>query len=131
MNVGDYVIYNSCNVICKVIELNKYDNTIVNILSLTEIKNNKFTYPIKRALTIIESDYEKGLRSKASTGSIFALRAVNNLLVMRSRFRLRSPMTILPTNNTTTSPPDMINTFFFICQVILRFVLLARVLLGL
>jgi hypothetical protein len=37
-------------------------------------KNNKFTYPIKRALTIIESDYEKGLRSKASTGSIFALK---------------------------------------------------------
>ena len=37
-------------------------------------KNQEFTYPIKRALSIVESEYENMLASKASTGAIFALK---------------------------------------------------------
>lgn len=37
-------------------------------------KKEEFTYSIKRALSIVESEYENMLESKASTGAIFALK---------------------------------------------------------
>lgn len=37
-------------------------------------KKKEFSYPIKRAISIIEQSYEKGLREKNFGGSIFALK---------------------------------------------------------
>ena len=37
-------------------------------------KKKEFTYPIKRALSMVESEYENMLESRASTGAIFALK---------------------------------------------------------
>lgn len=40
-------------------------------------KKDGFSLPIKKALLRIEQEYEKGLRSKNPTGSIFALKNFN------------------------------------------------------
>jgi hypothetical protein len=37
-------------------------------------KKDEFSYPIKKALLIVENGYEKALHSNNSTGSIFALK---------------------------------------------------------
>lgn len=38
------------------------------------MKKEEFSYPIKKAISMIEMDYEQLLESKSSTGAIFALK---------------------------------------------------------